>query len=383
LDVGDPFGTGRPALLIGASLFQNQANRPLQRGTRRPDWLTYSASTVRTAKDSVWATTFIDFDNDGWEDILAVTGGLERNGVGQAVQQQPAVLRNLGWGILEPQISRPGDYFSLKHRGRGLAVGDLDNDGWPDVVISHVGEPVTILRNDGRFLGNHWLGVQLATRDHRDLCGTVVRLHCNDKTLTRFVKAGGSYLSASHSKLVFGLERNRQARQIRVQWASGEPADEVWVGLEADRYHRLLQGTGRAPSPPSVWRAGSKQTRNALCPTRSADRFGVVMSTVKNHVRFSVAIGAIVLNSGEEAKEFFLPRGAPLFKEDVFSMRRISRGEQRAFLEDVRKNGRPQSFCSKRAKISLPVEPQAFAQAALDKLGLEQPSLAYRALSAY
>jgi enediyne biosynthesis protein E4 len=128
----------------------------------------------------------------------------------------------------------------------GVAIGDLDNDGRPDVVISHLEEPVAILRNVAET-GNHWLGVSLVTKDRRTLAGARLVLEMkDDRTLTRFVKGGGSYLSANDTRQIFGLGPERESGRLTVHWPTGEPAVEHWHDLAIDRYHRLEQGAGGA-----------------------------------------------------------------------------------------------------------------------------------------
>src|SRR5262249_12247143 len=138
-----------------------------------------------------------------------------------------------------------GSYFRVKHQGRGLAVGDLDNDGRPDLVVSHINEPVAILRNECPS-GNHWLGVELATQDNLDYVGAVVKLEKGGETLTRFAKGGGSYLSANDRRILFGLGKAEGAIRLTVLWPSGTPRVQAWDNLGIDRYHRLVQGRATA-----------------------------------------------------------------------------------------------------------------------------------------
>ena len=94
-----------------------------------------------------------------------------------------------------------GAFFQVKRVGRGVAFGDLDNDGKIDVVISHTNEPVVVLRNvmDN---GHHWLGVALAGKPNADAIGARLTLDVGGEKLVRQVKGGGSYLSASDRRVV-------------------------------------------------------------------------------------------------------------------------------------------------------------------------------------
>src|SRR5262249_9811755 len=134
---------------------------------------------------------------------------------------------------------RGGKYFQGDHRGRGLAVGDLDNDGRQDLVFIAVNEPVRILR--GTAEGNHWLGVALKAKGNADVVGARLTLEVNGRQLVRFVKGGGSYLSAHDMRTVFGLGPATKAGKLKVEWPSGEPRVQEWDGLAIDKYHTLEQ----------------------------------------------------------------------------------------------------------------------------------------------
>jgi hypothetical protein len=134
-----------------------------------------------------------------------------------------------------------GDYFRAVHQARGLAVGDLDNDGRPDLVISHVNEPVTLLRNEAAPDRN-WVGVVLRAKGHSDVVGAKVTLEAGGRTQTRFAKGGGSYLSSGDRRLLFGLGDDRVGR-LTVVWPSG--ARQHWDGLRVGRYWGLIEGEAK------------------------------------------------------------------------------------------------------------------------------------------
>jgi hypothetical protein len=197
-----------------------------------------------------FGTAFFDLDNDGWADVVIANGHVIRHPTTSGVRQRPILLRNLGRSgsapvRFEPVASRGGDYFRSDHQGRGLAVGDLDNDGRPDLVISHVNAHVVLLRNEAGT-GHHWLGVELASKDHRDLVGAKLTLEVDGRRLTRFATGGGSYLTAADRRHLFGLGKADRAGRLTVVWPSGQ--EQSWDGLEIDRYWRFVAGE-KEPRP--------------------------------------------------------------------------------------------------------------------------------------
>jgi hypothetical protein len=122
-----------------------------------------------------------------------------------------------------------------------VALGDLNNDGRTDLVISHLNEPVVLLRNEAPT-SNHWLGVELVGREHRDVVGARLTLEAGGRRLTRFAQGGGSYLSSSDRRHVFGLGAADRVGRLTVVWPGGK--EEYWEGLPIDRYSRLAEGSG-------------------------------------------------------------------------------------------------------------------------------------------
>src|SRR5439155_12152740 len=137
-----------------------------------------------------------------------------RQTLGSELKQRPLVLRNTedrGRRFFQDYSKRGGPFFVTTAVARGIAVGDLNNRGWPDVVISNTNSPAVILRNEAAE-GNpaRWLGVKLVGRDNRDVAGTTVVLEGGGRRLTRFVKGGGSYLSSGDRRILFGLGTSGQ-----------------------------------------------------------------------------------------------------------------------------------------------------------------------------
>jgi hypothetical protein len=132
--------------------------------------------------------------------------------------------------------------------GRGLAVGDYDNDGDPDVLLLTVGEPPRLLRNDGGNR-NRWLGVRLVgTRSGRDAVGARVAVTAGGRTRVRALVGGASYLTVSDPRLLFGLGSSLRVDSIEVRWPSGH-LDRLGP-VETDRYLTVTEG--QDPSRPAA-----------------------------------------------------------------------------------------------------------------------------------
>jgi hypothetical protein len=124
-----------------------------------------------------------------------------------------------------------------------VAIGDLDNDGRPDLVISHVNGRVTLLRNEAGA-GNHWLGAPLAGKGDRDVVGARLTLDAGGRKRTLFAKGGGSYLSSGDRRHLFGLGKETKVGRLTVVWPSG--AEQHWDNLAVDRYWLLVEGEREA-----------------------------------------------------------------------------------------------------------------------------------------
>lgn len=245
-DAGDPFGTGLPSLWVTNyegelhSLYKNS----MKNGLLNFIYATNTSGIAAIGQLYVgFGTGFLDIDNDGWEDIIISNGHVIRHPIPGTVAQKPVLFHNQGKGKFRDITRQEDRYFQTGHRGRGVAIGDLDNDGKPDLVVSHLNEPVAILRNI-TATENHWLGVELVGEGKRDLVGTRLILEVGGKKLTRFVKGGGSYLSSSDRRQIFGLGSESKPGKLTVEWATGSPKIESWNSLALGQYHRLAQGSG-------------------------------------------------------------------------------------------------------------------------------------------
>jgi len=248
VDAGDFDGSGRASLWVTNYQGENHALY-LNEGRERFLYVTRTAGIAAIGQNDVgFGTAFLDFDNDGWEDLVIVNGHAMRHPVGAPAKQLPVLLHNLpnqGRRLFKNVTHQGGPYFQTPALGRGLAVGDLDNDGLPDVVVSHANSPAVLLQNQAAARQTQrWIGVKLTGRKARDLVGTTVTLDDGVRTFTRFVKGGGSYLSASDTRLHFGLGTTGICKRVTVRWSWGET--QHWDDLESNGYWELREGDTKA-----------------------------------------------------------------------------------------------------------------------------------------
>lgn len=196
------------------------------------------------------AAKFMDYDNDGWPDILQANGAMLDN-----VQlyhslvsyKEPLLMfHNLGHGKFEKVSESLGPDFNRPMAGRGLATADFMNDGQVGIAVNCRGESPLILRNEGS--PNHWVEIQLiGTKSNRDGIGALLKLSSGGTVQVDQAKGGTSYMSGSDSRIHFGLGKRNKIDSLQITWPSGQ-VDKL-TNVPIDSILAVKEGVGIVPHP--------------------------------------------------------------------------------------------------------------------------------------
>ncbi len=210
---------------------------------------TFQAGLGRITRFLGWGVAFLDYDNDGWADIVQCNGHVYPE-VGETLaesgyRQRKVVYRNLRNGKFQEVSEQMGPGILEAVTGRGMAVGDFDNDGDLDLLVNCVNDVPQLLRCDART-GNHWIRVKaVGTKSNRS--GIGARVYCTTEDGGKAhrqmdeVRSGSSYLSQSDLRVHFGLGGAKMA-DLEVRWPSGL-VDRL-AGVEVDRVVTVVEGRG-------------------------------------------------------------------------------------------------------------------------------------------
>ena len=279
-------------------LFVSHLDHELNRFYRNNGDATFTDATISSGigrssfLNSAFGARFFDFDNDGWRDLLVVNGHILDNVAlyhsDVAYEEEKKLYRNMGKGIFVDATKTQGADFRAPHVGRGLAVGDYDNDGYLDFLVSNNGEAAQLFHNDAgnpkrivipseqRERGtspssttsrqgtvstvpksadkkaasaaegaspNHWFAVRLiGTKSNRDAIGASLKLTSGDFVSFDQSKGGMSYCSAQDPRIYFGLGARPRVDALEIRWPSG--ATEIFKDLAADQILTITEGAG-------------------------------------------------------------------------------------------------------------------------------------------
>ena len=192
---------------------------------------------------------FLDYDNDGWPDILQLNGAMLDNIQlyhSEVSYKEPLLMfRNLGKGQFEKVSDSLGPDFMRPIVGRGLATADFDNDGDIDIVTNNRGDYPSLLRNDGGNR-NHWLTILLiGTKSNRDGIGASLKLTSGGVAHVEQAKGGMGYMSASDPRIHFGVGKNTKIESLEITWPSGQ-IDRL-SNVPIDQIIAVQEGKGVVP----------------------------------------------------------------------------------------------------------------------------------------
>ncbi len=238
-----------------ATLYRNNGN-----GTF--DDVTFPAGLGLNTKYLGWGTMFFDFDNDGWPDLLLVNGHVypevDSQHLGSTFQEPRILYHNNGNGTFTDISADSGPGITTPQSSRGLAIGDLWNDGRLSAVISNMNAPPSLLVNDVhtpshwvafRLIGGSFASTSQKLRTSRDAIGARITMKAGSRLFVDEVRSGSSYDSNNDMRVHFGLGSIKAIDSLEIRWPSG--LFEKFGNLAVDKIHTLKEGAGSPIKPSS------------------------------------------------------------------------------------------------------------------------------------
>jgi len=218
---------------------------------------TFSYSSYQTGLASMtllhsgWGARLMDYDNDGWKDLLIAQGhdmdNIELSAPELHYREPMMLARNIDGKRFIDVSPVSGEVFQHRWAARGMAIGDIRNDGLLDAVVTENNGPAHIVMNETRT-ANHWIGFRLVGhRSNRDGIGAVIRITTSAGSQWDTVTTASSYLSSSDVRAHFGLGHDTEAAAVEVRWPSGTV--QRMEHVRGDRYVRIDEPTGGSYGP--------------------------------------------------------------------------------------------------------------------------------------
>jgi hypothetical protein len=225
------------------SLYKNNGNETFS-DVARPNGVAEATRLL-----SGWGLKFFDYDNDGYTDLFLANGhpdDMIEQYSGQVKYAEPLLLFHHEGNRLVNVSGNAGPVFKKDFPARGLAVGDYNNDGRPDVLVVNNGKPPLLLRNNLRN-DNHWVGLRLqGATCNRDAIGAIVSWSAGGVKRSRLKTGGGSYLSSHDPRDVLGLGKATKLDWLEIKWPAPSGKVERFTDVPVDKYITLTEGKGIA-----------------------------------------------------------------------------------------------------------------------------------------
>jgi len=208
---------------------------------------TYTSGIAANKQYVGWGCGFLDYDNDGWPDIMQINGhvypGVDGHNIGQTFKTPRIVYQNLGNGTFRDVSAQMGPGISERFSSRGAAFGDFDNDGDVDVLVLNMNDLPSLLRNDGGNKNNSIKIKLIGTRCNRTAIGARVRVVTGDHAQMAEVASGGSVMSQNDLRLDFGLSQAKTIDLIEVKWPTTQKI-EKFTRIGANQILTIREGSG-------------------------------------------------------------------------------------------------------------------------------------------
>ena len=231
------------------TLYRNLGDGTFSDATRR-------AGLARQTRYVKWGTAFVDIDNDGWKDLFVAAGHVypfvEKYGLGEEFRQPRQVYWNRGDGQFFDMSATAGPGITAKHSSRGIATGDLDNDGSEEIVVVNLFEPPSLLKNFGPH-GNALL-VRALTASGRDAVGARISVASGRRTQIDEVRSGGYHISQGDFRVHFGMGTSSKA-DVTIHWPQGSA--QTLKDVAANKWIVVQEGKGIVEQRPLAASGGA------------------------------------------------------------------------------------------------------------------------------
>jgi hypothetical protein len=191
---------------------------------------------------------FLDYDNDGLLDLIVANGHpddlVDMRSRGVTYEEPLRLFRNDGRGKMVDVSDQSGEVFQGRYAARGLATGDLNNDGYPDVVVGRNGDALLVLYNNAES-GNNWIGLHLTgTTANPGAVGAVIKWSVNGVLRSALKSAGGSYMSSHDPREILGLGGAQRVDWLEIHWPKPSRHVDRFTNPSVNRYYVIKEGTG-------------------------------------------------------------------------------------------------------------------------------------------